>query len=128
MKSLTDGTNGGTYDPSDVNSPINIDSPTIFNNIGDLRQFDLLSETSTPEININNKSKVNILSNIPVKYHNCNIQGFSSIKQTEFKELIQHPVLQDFEDDIEELVIKSDFGRDQNTSIRHRNQRKRRSN
>ncbi|CAG4938636.1 unnamed protein product [Parnassius apollo] len=59
-----------------------------------------------------------MLSNIPVKYHNCNIQGFSSIKQTEFKVLIQHPVPQDFEDDIEELIIKSDFGRDQNTSMR----------
>ncbi|CAG5010714.1 unnamed protein product [Parnassius apollo] len=118
MKSLTDGSNGGTYDPSDVNSPINIDLPTIFNNIRDVRQFNLLSETSTPEININNKSKVKILSNILLKYHNCNIQGFSSIKQTEFNELIQHPVLQDFEDDIEELIIKSDFDRDQNTSMR----------
>lgn len=114
---LTVGTTEIAYEPLDDNSLVHIDSPTIFNNIGDLGQFDLTAaETLGPDINLENKFKVKILSNIPVNYQ-ClkvprrNTQGFSSINQTEFEKFIQNPVLQDFEEVIEELPIESNFGR-----------------
>lgn len=120
IDSLIDGTNEAAHKPLDDNSSIHLDSPTIFNNVGDLRQFDLTADILNPDINTENKT-VKILSNIAVNYqrfrvHGRDTQGFSSIDQTEFEKFIQRPVLQDLEDGIDESIIESDLNYDWDTS------------
>ncbi|KAL0893762.1 hypothetical protein ABMA27_013899 [Loxostege sticticalis] len=94
IESLTDETAEVAHEPLVVsleNSSMHIDSPTIFNNIGDLMQFDPIVETLMP---CTNTSRVKILSNIPVNYqrftkHDSNSHGFSSIDQIEFEKIME---------------------------------------
>ncbi|GBP92124.1 hypothetical protein EVAR_47876_1 [Eumeta japonica] len=85
--SLNDTTIEAVHKPLDDNSLIYIDTPPIFNNIEDLRQFDLVTKTLHSD-NADNKP-IKILSNIRVNYqrfraHCPDTRGFSSIAQTEF--------------------------------------------
>lgn len=96
--------------PDSLQNLIHIDSPTIFKNIGDLRQFDSM-EMLNSDIVVEDSPKIKILSNIVVNYQSFkkpsrNCPGFSSINQTEFEKFIhQRPKFQDFEDDIDSIRI-----------------------
>ncbi|GBP23697.1 hypothetical protein EVAR_80314_1 [Eumeta japonica] len=119
LNSLNDTAIEAVHKPFDDNSPIYIESPTIFNNIGDLRQYDLTTETLNPD-SADDKS-IKILSNIRVNYqrlraHDFDPRAFSSFDQTEFVKFVQGPVFQDFENNIEKSIIESDFNRYQDTS------------
>ncbi|KAL4707068.1 hypothetical protein ACJJTC_011394 [Scirpophaga incertulas] len=98
------------HDVYDNDSLIHIDTPTIYNNIGDL------IEASNLDTNIENSSKIKTLSNIPVNYQcltdNHSSQGFSTVDQTEFIKFLQRPDLQDFETVIEKSKIKLDLSND----------------
>lgn len=108
------------HDPFDDNNSIHIDTPTIFNNVGDLMEFSSASEILNIDRITENKSKIKIMSNIPVNYqrfsvHGRDSQGFSSIDQTEFEKFIQRPLHQNV-GDIEQLIVESHFDHDGDTS------------
>ncbi|KAL4710894.1 hypothetical protein ACJJTC_002524 [Scirpophaga incertulas] len=116
INSLITKSDETVHDVYDNDSLIHIDTPTIYNNIGDLMQYGYTTEASNLDTNIENSSKIKILSNIPVNCQcltdNHSSQGFSAVDQTEFIKFLQRPDLQDFETVIEKSKIKLDLSND----------------